>query len=107
MAQYVGLAARVIGLHSIKRIDVNTLRIAASTTEAVLTLEDCFAEGWIGEAVAVALSDQTIPVHSLAVRKRPNSGKTRNCLSTNPSRTQQLSGRWGRSWRTALQLEIV
>jgi transketolase len=46
----------------------------------VLTVEDHFAEGGIGEAVAAALSTHAVPVYSLAVRKKPKSGETHELL---------------------------
>lgn len=70
-----GIPVRVIDLYSIKPLDVTTLREAAEATELVITVEDHFAEGGIGEAVRSGLVDATTPVHSLAVRKRPMSGK--------------------------------
>lgn len=70
-----GIFIRVIDLYSIKPIDEATLLEAGRTTKAVITVEDHYAEGGIGEAVKSALSALLIPVHSLAVRKRPKSGK--------------------------------
>jgi transketolase len=75
-----GVAVRVIDLYSIKPLDIETLHQAASATRAVLTVEDHFAEGGIGEAVAAALSAHATPVYSLAVRKRPKSGETQELL---------------------------
>jgi transketolase len=75
-----GVAVRVIDLYSIKPLDIETLHQAASETRAVLTVEDHFAEGGIGEAVAAALSTHAVPVYSLAVRKKPKSGETQELL---------------------------
>lgn len=69
------IAIRVIDLYSIKPLDLQTLRTAAAQTQAIVTVEDHYAEGGIGEAVAAALADQKIPVYRLAVRKMPRSGK--------------------------------
>lgn len=66
---------RVIDLYSIKPIDQETLHEAASATGFVLTVEDHYAEGGIGEAVRSALPESGAVVHCLAVRKRPKSGK--------------------------------
>jgi len=38
-------------------------------------VEDHFAEGGMGEAVRSEMSDIGVPIHSLAVRKMPKSGK--------------------------------
>ena len=75
-----GIFIRVIDLYSIKPMDEATLREAGKTTKAVITVEDHYAEGGIGEAVKSALSTLLIPVHSLAVRKRPKSGKPEELL---------------------------
>lgn len=66
---------RVIDLYSIKPIDVETLRTAAYETKAILTVEDHFAAGGLGEAVRSALSGVRVLIHSLAVKKTPCSGR--------------------------------
>ncbi len=70
-----GKMIRVIDLYSIKPLDVETLKRAAQETKAIITVEDHFAEGGLGEAVASALADTGARVHILAVRKMPKSGK--------------------------------
>jgi transketolase len=69
------ISIRVIDLYSIKPMDEKTLREAADQTSFILTMEDHYAEGGIGEAVRTALAGSRTPVHSLAVRKKPKSGK--------------------------------
>ncbi len=69
------ILVRVIDLYSIKPLDAGTLVHAARDTGAVITAEDHFAEGGLGEAVLSALAGTGIPVHLLAVRKMPRSGK--------------------------------
>lgn len=66
---------RVIDLYSIKPMDRSTLRQAAHATRAIITVEDHFAEGGMGEAVRSEMSDIDVPIHSLSVRKMPKSGK--------------------------------
>lgn len=66
---------RVIDAYSIKPIDRATLRRAASETGHIVTVEDHYAEGGLGEAVLSALADTGTPVHLLAVRLMPRSGK--------------------------------
>ncbi len=70
-----GILIRVIDLYSIKPVDTGTLIHAARETGAVITVEDHVAEGGLGEAVMSALSREKAPVHSLAARKMPRSGK--------------------------------
>jgi transketolase len=66
---------RVIDLYSVKPIDVSTLRRAAEDTGVLITVEDHYAEGGIADAVRTALSKHPVPVHALAVRIMPKSGK--------------------------------
>lgn len=66
---------RVVDLYSIKPIDREMLREVALETHAIITVEDHYPEGGIGEAVRSALFDCPVPVYSLAVRKMPKSGK--------------------------------
>jgi transketolase len=70
-----GIIIRVIDLYCIKPIDKITLQKAALDTKAIITVEDHFSEGGIGEAVKSALDLFPIPVHCLSVRKMPKSGK--------------------------------
>jgi transketolase len=66
---------RVIDLYSVKPIDVATVRRAAEDTGVLITVEDHYAEGGIADAVRTALSKHPVPVHALAVRAMPKSGK--------------------------------
>jgi len=70
-----GIYIRVIDLYSVKPVDSETLKEAAGSTKAIITVEDHFAEGGIGEAVRSPITEEHIPVHSLSVRKMPRSGK--------------------------------
>jgi transketolase len=71
-----GIEARVIDAYSIKPIDAETLRAAARECGAIVTVEDHWAEGGLGDAVleALAEADDRPPVHKLAVREMPTSG---------------------------------
>jgi transketolase len=75
-----GIGVRVIDLYSIKPLDTETLRRAAETTGLLLTVEDHFPEGGLGEAVRTALWDTGAKVASLAVGKKPKSGKPAELL---------------------------
>jgi transketolase len=72
-----GINARVIDLYSLKPIDARTIKEAARDTGAIITVEDHWPEGGIGDAVLDALAEvQPHPVvHKLAVREMPGSGK--------------------------------
>jgi transketolase len=79
-----GISARVIDLYSVKPADGETLRAAAEATGGrVLTVEDHWSEGGIGDAVLEALSDGETParVVRLAVRDMPGSGKPAELLA--------------------------
>jgi transketolase len=75
-----GINARVIDLYSIKPIDAKTLR---ALTMPIVTVEDHFPEGGLGEAVlsALAESEEHPRVVMLAVREMPHSGKPAELLS--------------------------
>jgi transketolase len=75
-----GIFVRVIDLYSIKPMDEKTLREAAVSTKAIITVEDHYAEGGLGEAVRSGLADLPVPVHSLSVQKKPKSGKSEELL---------------------------
>ncbi|MGD0230920.1 MAG: transketolase [Syntrophorhabdales bacterium] len=70
-----GIACTVIDLYCIKPLDGKMLKEAVGGVSAVVTVEDHHPEGGMGEAMRSALADSPIPVHSLAVRKVPRSGK--------------------------------
>lgn len=69
-----GVFVRVIDAYSVKPLDERTLLNAARETRAIITVEDHYAAGGLGEAVASALSKLRIPVHCLAVTRLPRSG---------------------------------
>jgi transketolase len=67
---------RVIDCYSIKPIDRAALAAAATETDAIVTVEDHWPEGGLGEAVLSALAEepQRPPIIRLAVRDMPMSG---------------------------------
>jgi transketolase len=71
-----GIAARVIDLYSVKPVDAETLLAAGRETAAIVTVEDHFAEGGLGDAVLeVFAEERDAPiVRRLAVRIMPGSG---------------------------------
>lgn len=70
-----GISIRVIDLYSVKPLDLTTLKTAARVCQAILTVEDHFAEGGLGEAVRSVMGEIDIPVYCLSVQKMPMSGK--------------------------------
>jgi transketolase len=75
-----GIAARVIDLYSVKPIDAETLQALGMP---IVTVEDHWPEGGIGEAVVAALA--TVEEHprvvQLAVQEMPTSGKPAELLA--------------------------
>jgi len=71
-----GIAVRVVDLYSISPIDRATLMDCARATHGrILTVEDHYAHGGLGDAVLSAVGTEGIQVHKLAVRTIPHSGK--------------------------------
>ncbi|XP_064604734.1 transketolase-like [Liolophura sinensis] len=73
-----GINARVIDPFTIKPIDAQTIMTAAGQTGGkIVTVEDHYPEGGIGEAVAGALSEcPNVVIKRLAVPRIPRSGKS-------------------------------
>jgi transketolase len=78
-----GISARVIDLYSIKPIDTETLQQAAEATGHIVTVEDHFPDGGVGDAVLAALAevDEHPSVIKLAVNDMPRSGKPAELLN--------------------------
>ncbi|MEM2718675.1 MAG: transketolase, partial [Candidatus Bathyarchaeia archaeon] len=72
-----GISVRVIDCYSVKPLDAETLIKAAEETKRIMTVEDHYSEGGIGEAVA----SLGIKPHILAVRKMPHSGKPEELMA--------------------------
>jgi transketolase len=80
-----GIRARVIDLYSVKPIDVATLQEAARVTGGrLLTVEDHWPEGGVGEAVASVFTEDANPLRlvKLAVRGMPGSGTPAELLAS-------------------------
>jgi transketolase len=77
-----GIHARVIDCYSVKPIDSDALLSAAKETSAIVTVEDHWPEGGLGEAVMSALAAESDrpSVLKLAVRDMPMSGKPAELL---------------------------
>ncbi|BBL76278.1 transketolase [Methylomagnum ishizawai] len=74
-----GVNIRVIDAYSIKPLDSAVLKQAARETGFIVTVEDHWPEGGLGEAVAAVLAGAA-QVHSLAVGQEPHSGKPQELL---------------------------
>jgi transketolase len=77
-----GIRARVLDCYSIKPIDVEAVRAAARECGTVITVEDHWPEGGLGDAVLEALADADDrgKVVKLAVREMPVSGSPEELL---------------------------
>jgi transketolase len=76
-----GTLIRVIDLYSLSPIDRKALIAAGTATGGhIITVEDHYAAGGIGDAVAEAVSETSIRVHRIAVREIPRSGKPEELL---------------------------
>lgn len=72
------MTARVVDAYSVKPVDAVTLREAAEATKGrIVTVEDHWADGGLGDAVLDALcgSDRPLRVEKLAVRRMPGSAR--------------------------------
>jgi transketolase len=78
-----GITARVIDLYSVKPVDAEAILKAANETRAILTVEDHWAEGGIGETVAGVLAEagSDTRLTRLAVSERPGSGPPADLLA--------------------------
>jgi len=76
-----GISIRVVDLYSIQPVDGDSLVGCARETHGrLITVEDHYAAGGIGDAVAAAVADEGATVHRLAVRDVPRSGKPEELL---------------------------
>jgi transketolase len=77
-----GIGITVIDAYSIKPLGKDVILTAAKkTNNTVVTVEDHYAEGGLGDAVAGELSAEGIKVHKLAVTSLPRSGKPEELLA--------------------------
>ena len=77
------ISARVIDLYSIKPLDRDTLLAAAEATGRLVTVEDHWPEGGLGDAVLAAVADaeERPRVVKLAVAEMPGSAKGAELLA--------------------------
>jgi transketolase len=76
-----GINIRVIDCYSVQPVDARGITAAAKATGGVvITVEDHYPAGGIGDAVSEALAPAGIVVHRLAVREIPRSGQPEELL---------------------------
>jgi transketolase len=77
-----GVGITVIDAYSVKPLARDVIKAAAQkTNDLVVTVEDHYLEGGLGDAVAGELSLEGIKVHKLAVSELPHSGKPEELLA--------------------------
>jgi transketolase len=72
--QKTGVSIRVIDLYSVQPIDSESLLKCARETKRIITVEDHYAAGGIGDAVATVVAAGGFTVQRLCVREIPRSG---------------------------------
>jgi len=71
----LGIPVRVIDLFSVQPVDRETLAEAARVTGGlIVTVEDRYRHGGIGDVVLGALGTERVEIHKLAVGEIPRSG---------------------------------
>jgi transketolase len=78
-----GIGVRILDVYSIKPIDRAALLASVRATNGrLVTVEDHWPEGGLGDAVLAALADSGLPLHAinLAVRDLPGSGQPAELL---------------------------
>ncbi len=86
------ISIRVIDVYSVKPVDREAIAKAQEETGAIITVEDHFAEGGLGEAVKSVASEKS-PVYMLAVRKIPRSGKPYELLDFEEISSKAIIGK--------------
>jgi transketolase len=77
-----GIGITVIDAYSVKPLAKEIIKNAAQKTRnLVVTVEDHYPEGGLGDAVAGELSSEGVKVHKLAVYELPHSGKPEELLA--------------------------
>jgi len=77
-----GINITVIDAYSVKPLGKKEILAAAKKTgNTVITVEDHYAEGGLGDAVAGELSSEGVKVHKLAVNGLPRSGKAEELMA--------------------------
>jgi len=78
-----GIGITVIDAYSIKPLGKTEILAAAKKTgNQVITVEDHYPEGGLGDAVAGELSGEGVKVHKLAVNGLPRSGHAAELMAS-------------------------
>jgi len=77
----IGVKARIIDLYCLKPLKKKKLIEAFGSLKKIMTVEDHYLEGGLGEAVNSVLVNNKVEVINLAVKKLPRSGSLAELLS--------------------------
>src|ERR1051325_870910 len=76
-----GISFTLIDAYCVKPIDGDVIRdCAAKTNNTIITVEDHYRQGGLGDAVLEAVSLAGMKVHKLAVSELPHSGKAEELM---------------------------
>lgn len=76
------ISISIIDLYSIKPLDIETLITTAKNSgNIIITVEDHYMQGGIGEQICYALKNSDISIHCLAVTQLPRSGKPEELMA--------------------------
>src|SRR5579864_8331419 len=79
--QKEGISVRVIDLFSVQPLDRDELIASARAAGGiVITVEDHYTHGGLGDAVLSALAEERVRAYKLAVREIPHSGKPKQLI---------------------------
>ncbi len=82
LLQKEDISIAVIDLYCVKPLDSQALiKVAQKANGNIITIEDHYLEGGLGEAVVYAVRNENIQVRCLAVTKLPRSGKPEELLA--------------------------
>lgn len=88
-----GIEIAVVDAYSIKPIDAEgILKAAQKTHSTVITVEDHYLQGGLGDAVAGALSCEGVRVHKMGIHDLPHSGKP-----------EELVENYGIGWKSIVE----
>jgi transketolase len=81
LLQEQGIAVNVVDLYSVKPLDAVTLiEVARNSNNTIITVEDHYEQGGIGEAVTATVNNHEIKVYRLAVPTISRSGSPEELL---------------------------
>ena len=77
-----GIAISVIDLYSVKPMDKQTLlKVARASDNKIITVEDHYLQGGIGEQVCYAMRNEKLAITCLALTELPRSGKPEELMA--------------------------